>query len=62
MNFYKIIDKDRNRTQNFNLDLVQCFVIDNNLKIVQLYYSAKDHTELQLTNELIAKLKQMGIL
>lgn len=62
MNFYKVIEKDRNRTRTFNLDLVQCFVINENLKIVQLYYSAKDHTELQITDELIRKLKQMGIL
>lgn len=62
MNFYKLIEKDRNRTRTFNLDLVQCFVINENLKTVQLYYSAKDQTELQITDELIRKLKQMGIL
>lgn len=62
MNFYKVIEKDRNRTRTFNLDLVQCFVINENLKTVQLYYSAKDQTELQITDELIRKLKQMGIL
>ena len=62
MNIYKVIDKDRNRIQNFNLDIVQCFVIDNNIKTVDLYYSAKDHMNLQLTNELIEKLKKMGIL
>lgn len=37
MNFYKVIDKDRNRTRTFNLDL-------------------------QITNELIEKLKRMGVL
>jgi hypothetical protein len=62
MNFYKLIDKDRNQTRIFNLDLVQCFVIDDLLKIVLLCYSEKDYTELQLTNELVGKLKQMGVL
>lgn len=62
MNIYKLIDKDRNITRIFNLDLVQCFVIDNNLKIVILCYSKNDYTELLITNELIGKLKQMGVL
>jgi hypothetical protein len=29
---------------------------------VLLCYSEKDYTELQLTNELVGKLKQMGVL
>lgn len=62
MKFYKLIDKDHNCIKNFNLDIVQCFVIDNNLKIVHLYYGAKDHIELLITNELTEKLKEIGVL
>ena len=62
MKFYKIFDKERNRSQNFNLDIVQCFVIDDNLGTVDFYYSATDHFNTLLTDELIRKLKEIGVL
>jgi hypothetical protein len=62
MNFYKIYNEDRKITQNFNLDIVQCFLIDDNLGTVDIYYSAKEHFITPLTNELIKKLKEIGVL
>ena len=62
MKFYKIFDKEHNRSQNFNLDIVQCFVIDDNLGTVDFYYSAADHFNTPLTDELIRKLKEIGVL
>lgn len=62
MNFYKKYDEEKTRTQIFNLDIVQCFVIDNILGTVDFYYSAKDHINIPLDNELIKKLKEIGAL
>ena len=62
MNFYKIFDEKHKRTQSFNLDIVQCFVIDEAVNIVDFYYGAKDHINIPLTNELIKKLKEIGAL
>lgn len=62
MNFYKIFNKEQNRSQNFNLDIVQCFVIDDNLGTVDFYYSGTDHFNTPLTDELIRKLKEIGVL
>lgn len=62
MNIYKIVDEERKITQNFNLDIVQCFIIDDILGTVDIYYSAKEHFTTPLTNELIKKLKEIGVL
>lgn len=62
MNFYKIFDEERKVTQFFNLDIVQCFFIDEILGTVDFYYGARDHINLPLTNELIKKLKEIGVL
>lgn len=62
MNFYKIFDEERKRTKIFNLDMVQCFVIDYVVGIVVFFYSEKDHDETPLTDELIKKLKEIGAL
>lgn len=62
MNFYKIVDEEHKRTQSFNLDIVQCFVIDDILGTVDFYYSSKDHLTTLLNNELIKKLKEIGVL
>ncbi len=62
MNFYKIYDEERKRTQYLNLDLVQCFFIDDMLGLVDFYYSENDHTTLILNDELIKKLKEIGVL
>jgi hypothetical protein len=69
MNFYKVIEEEynaslllRKRTKYFNLDIVQCFVIDDAVNTVDFYYGAKDHINIPLTNELIKKLKEIGAL
>ena len=62
MNFYKIVDEEHKRTRNFNLDIVQCFVIDEILGTVDFYYGARDHINIPLTDELIKKLKEIGAL
>lgn len=62
MNFYKIIDEDSNKTKIYNLDIVQGFVIDDNLKTVDFFYSANEFVKMPLTNELIKKLKEIGVL
>ena len=62
MNFYKIFDEENKRTLNFNLDIVQYFVIDEAFNTVDFYYSAKDHIDIPLTNEQIKKLKEIGVL
>lgn len=69
MNFYKVIEEEykgslllRKRTKYFNLDIVQCFVIDDNTGVVYFYYSSNDHILTPLTDELIKKLKEMGVL
>ena len=62
MNFYKIVDEERKRTQILNLDIVQCFIIDDIFGTVDFYYSSKDHINIPLNNELIKKLKEIGVL
>lgn len=62
MNFYKIIEEDSNKTKIYNLDIVQGFVIDDNLKTVDFFYSANEFVKMPLTNELIKKLKEIGVL
>lgn len=62
MNFYKIVDEDSNKTKNYNLDIVQCFLIDDNLKTVDFFYGANEFVKMPLTNELIKKLKEIGVL
>jgi hypothetical protein len=69
MNFYKVIEEEydgslllRKRTLYYNLDIVQCFVIDDNKRVVYFYYSSDDYILTPLTDELIKKLKEMGVL
>ena len=62
MNFYKISDEECKKMRFFNLDIVQCFLIDDVLGTVDFYYSANDYINLPLTNELIKKLKEIGVL
>lgn len=62
MNFYKIFDEEHKRTQYFNLDIVQCFVIDDNIGTVDFFYSAKEFIKTPLNDELIKKLKEIGVL
>lgn len=62
MNFYRIYDVERKRTQIFNLDIVKCFVIDDICKFVHLFYSEKDTISFILNDELTKKLKEIGVL
>lgn len=61
MNFYKIYSEDRHIANYFNLDIVQCFIIDDYCATVDIYYSAKEHFVTPLTKELIKKLKEIGV-
>ena len=62
MNIYRIFDKELKRTQIFNLDIVKCFVIDDNCKFVHFFYSEKDTISFILTDDLTKKLKEIGVL
>jgi transposase len=62
MNFYKIFDKESNQTKIYNLDIVQCFFIDDDIKTVDFFYGADEFVQTPLTNELIKKLKEIGVL
>jgi len=69
MNFYKVIEEEcdgnlylRKRDLYYNLDIVQCFVIDDKKRVVYFYYSSDDYILTPLTDELIKKMKEIGVL
>ena len=62
MNFYKIFDEERKIIKIFNLDIVQCFVVNVISGYVDFYYGSRDFINIPLTDELIKKLKEIGVL